>query len=249
VLRVVFALLPAGTVTAPEGALDGPSRMLVSPQISAGGVLGAFPLPPGLVVVVVGPVVVVVVGAVVVVVVGSVVVVVVGSVVVVVVGGETSDCAVRATVAATGWAPTATDDGQVLVPVVPTVVWAVASATCELPASLTVAPSFAPLGGVATAFQASLPSPRTAAIGVPLLETLGEVIPGWTEAVFTGSVELIPEYATVTIETCVGGLTWTTGLGCPTRATVTHAARRAPVPFAPSTAFVEPVLQVIEVNA
>jgi hypothetical protein len=145
------------------------------------------------VVVVVGPVVVVVVGPVVVVVVGAVVVVVVELVVVVVVGGTTSDCAVNATVAATGSAPTATDDDHVLEPVEPTVVCAVASATCEFPASLTVAPRLVPFGGAVTAFQASLPSPRTTATGVPLLETLGEVIPGCTEAVLTGFVGSIPE--------------------------------------------------------
>ncbi|MFZ0665199.1 MAG: hypothetical protein WAM97_05550 [Acidimicrobiales bacterium] len=83
---------------------------LASPQISTGGVPGAPPPEPD-VVVVVGPVVVVVVGSVVVVVVGAVVVVVVGSVVVVVVGSvvvvvvDPPADGVSAIVAATGRLP------------------------------------------------------------------------------------------------------------------------------------------------
>ena len=109
-------LLPAGTVTAPAGGLEGPARMLWSPHISTGGVLGGPPPPPGpvvvvvgLVVVVVGPVVVVV-GPVVVVV--GLVVVVVGSVVVVVVVLEAGRIAM---VAASGSLPEAEGD-QVLAP-------------------------------------------------------------------------------------------------------------------------------------
>ena len=111
-------LLPAGTVTAPAGGLEGPARMLWSPHISTGGVLGGPPPPPGPVVVVVGLVVVVVgsvvvvVGSVVVVVVGSVVVVVVGSVVVVVVLLEAGRIAM---VAASGSLPEA-EGVQVLAP-------------------------------------------------------------------------------------------------------------------------------------
>jgi hypothetical protein len=201
----------------------------------------------GCVVVVVGCVVVVV-GSDVVVVVGGVVVVV-GAVVVVDVGGvEIFAAGVRATVPATGKLPPTVGlhDPVALGPSLAPC--RTALATWESPKLLTVASSWVPAGAWATSLHASLPSLNTKAEPDMAVVTLGEVSPGRAAEAFTGSELLTPENATVTIETCVAGLTRSTGLAWPTVATVTQAASRAPDPFATSKVSVHPESQLIDVN-
>ena len=50
------------------------------------------------------------------------------------------------------------------------------------------------------------PRRRRASRSVKLVTTLGDTAPGFAEDAFTGSELLTPENASVTIETCVGGL-------------------------------------------
>jgi hypothetical protein len=81
--------------------------------------------------------------------------------------------------------------GQVTATVGPEVfTFAVASAACELPESLRVAPRVAPGGAWATR--------RVPAVSVV---TLGDTEPELAAEASTGSVELTPENAIVTIET------------------------------------------------
>jgi hypothetical protein len=80
------------------------------------------------------------------------------------------------------------------------------------------------------------------------VRTLGETLPALTAEAATGSELLTPEKASVTIETCVAGLIRTWGSTWPTVATVTHAARRAPLAFAASSVSVQPESQLTEVK-
>jgi hypothetical protein len=92
--------------------------------------------------------------------------------------------------------------GQVTATVGPEVfTFAVASAACELPESLRVAPRVAPGGAWATTCHASLPSPRTRRVPAVSVVTLGDTEPELAAEASTGSVELTPENAIVTIET------------------------------------------------
>jgi hypothetical protein len=155
----------------------------------------------GFVVVVVGPVVVVV-GPVVVVV--GPVVVVVGPVVVVVVTFEAGRSAM---VAATGRLPKTAGAHELAASTPASTPGSVATAVCEFPELLTVAPRTESSGASATNLHALLPSPSTRVVPEVSVVTLGDTNPGCEAEASIGLVSLTPENATVTIETWVGGLT------------------------------------------
>jgi hypothetical protein len=196
-------LSPAGTVTAPDGGVDGPLRMAVFPQICAGGVDGAVPPGGGGSVVVVGGDVVVVGGDVVVV--GGDVVVVGGDVVVV--------GAVVVVVGALGGCSRIEADAAALVvgAIVHGFAWLlyamVAVAAWEPRPLFTVAPRSAPGGAVATPRTAALPSPNTSMLPAGAVAIGGEIVPVPEAAPPTGFTGSVPENAAVTMVTCDGGFT------------------------------------------
>ena len=125
---------------------------------------------------------------------------------------------------------------------------AVASAACELPESLRVAPRVDPTGAWATTRHASLPSPKTRSVPAVSVVTLGDTEPEPAAEASTGAVELTPENAIVTIDTWVGGLTTACGFVWPACTTVVHATRRVPSLLVVSKTLVQPCLQLIVVN-
>jgi hypothetical protein len=115
--------------------------------------------------------------------------------------------------------------GQLAAEVGPEVaVFSTATATSELPVSLTVVPRLAPFGAWATMPHALLPWPKTSAVPAVSVVTVGDALPAAAAEASTGLVVLTPEKAMVAIETWVGGLTDAEGSGSCALATVMHAA-------------------------